>query len=161
MKTWIPVYVMEYSGYIIFACFTQTFLLGKREISEGIKRVHWKSFYISSKILVVGCQIRVFFCFHEKTDISSIEANKNLYKPSKKEWNSSTEYQKPLENTSWGGSMRNMKTVKEAATLTEHWEAESRVENHVVVKNQLFTFIIPLPLECEPKMKVPEHVREV
>lgn len=101
------------------------------------------------------------FCFHEKTDISSIEANKNLYKPSKKEWNSSTEYQKPLENTSWGGSMRNMKTVKEAATLTEHWEAESRVENHVVVKNQLFTFIIPLPLECEPKMKVPEHVREV
>lgn len=68
-------------------------------------------------------------------EISSIVVNKSLYKPSKKEWDNNTECQKPLENTSWAGSIRNMKTVKEAATLTEHWEAESRVESHVVVKN--------------------------
>lgn len=92
-------------------------------------------FNISSKILVVGSEIKVVFFFHEKMEISSIVVNKSLYKPSKKEWDNNTECQKPLENTSWAGSIRNMKTVKETATLTEHWEAESRVESHVVVKN--------------------------
>lgn len=67
-------------------------------------------------------------------EISPVEVNKNLYKQSKKEWNK-REYQKPVENTSWTGLIRNMKTVKESATLAEHWEAESRVENHVLVKN--------------------------
>lgn len=68
-------------------------------------------------------------------EISPIEVNKNLYKPSKKEWKNKREFQKPVEKTSWTGLIRNMKTVKESATLAEHWEAESRVENHVVVKN--------------------------
>lgn len=49
------------------------------------------------------------------------------------------------------GLIRNMKTVKQSATLTEYWGAESRAENNVVVKIWLFTCIIPLPLESEPK----------
>lgn len=44
-------------------------------------------------------------------EISPIKVNKNLYKPSKKEWNK-TEYQKPVENTFWTGIIRIMKTEK-------------------------------------------------
>lgn len=55
-----------------------------------------------------------------------------------------------MGNTSWTGLIRNRKTAKESATQTE---AESRVENHVAVKNWLFICIITLPLESEPLWK--------